>query len=155
MRSDINITHEKSNVMMFCGVHRQGEKQRNSKKLRPIMARFTCRSDRDSVWRRKSTLKDSRIKLSEDLPKNIRSRGFWKVLMPALKKTVQEEGSKATIVGDRLIVNGKSTHRTTYPNDSRLTTTRPRRTLAQKKAKILFFSLITTFLSAVIQEEVI
>ena len=51
-------------------------------------------------------LKDSRINLSEDLPKSIRDFRK-KVLIPAVKKAIQEDGNKATIVGDRLIVSGK------------------------------------------------
>ena len=39
----------------FCGVHRLGRKQkaRNGQSSRPrsIIARFTCRVDRDTVWR--------------------------------------------------------------------------------------------------------
>ena len=38
LRSDLNIAHEKSNTMMFCGVHRLGKKRRNSTKPRPIIA---------------------------------------------------------------------------------------------------------------------
>lgn len=106
LSSDLNIPREKANTIMFCGVHRLGKKRRNSTKPRPVIARFTCRSERDSVWRRKSMLKDSRINLSEDLPKRIRDVRK-KVLIPALKKARQEDGNKATIVGDRLVVNGK------------------------------------------------
>ena len=46
------------------------------------------------------------IKLAEDLPKSIRDVRK-KILVPALKKARQDEGNKALIVGDRLIVKGK------------------------------------------------
>ena len=46
------------------------------------------------------------IKLAEDLPKSIRDVRK-KILVLALKKACQGEGNKASIVGDRLIVNRK------------------------------------------------
>ena len=46
------------------------------------------------------------IKLTEDLQKSIQDVRK-KILVPALKKAREDEGNKASIVGDRLIVNGK------------------------------------------------
>lgn len=45
--------------------------------------------------------------MAEDLPQNVRETRR-KVLVPALKKARKREGTKATIIGDRLLVNGKS-----------------------------------------------
>ena len=93
---------------MFCGAHRLGKKKRSGNgKPRPIIVRFTCRADRDSTWRQRFNLKESSIKMAEDLPQNVREIRR-KVLVPALKKDRKREGTKATIIGDRLLVNGKS-----------------------------------------------
>ena len=45
--------------------------------------------------------------MAEDLPQNVREIRR-KFLVPALKKARKREGTKATIIGDRLLVNGKS-----------------------------------------------
>ena len=45
--------------------------------------------------------------MAEDLPQNDREIRR-KVLVPALKKARKREGTKATIIADRLLVNGKS-----------------------------------------------
>ena len=63
--------------------------------------------DRDSTWRQRFNLNESSIKTAEDLPQNVREIRR-KVLVPALKKARKMEGTKATIIGDRLLVNGKS-----------------------------------------------
>ena len=71
------------------------------------MARFTCRADRDCVWKARYRLKNSRISMGEDLPRQIQEIRK-NVLIPAMKKIKQETPShKATVVGDKLVVNGK------------------------------------------------
>ena len=50
---------------------------------------------------------ESSIRMAEDLPQNVREIRS-KVLVPALKKARKREGTEATIIGDRLLVNGKS-----------------------------------------------
>ena len=45
--------------------------------------------------------------MAEDLPQNVREIRR-KVLVPALKKARKREGTMATIIGNRLLVNGKS-----------------------------------------------
>ena len=106
MTTNLKIAPEKSQAMMFCGVHRLGNKKPNATRPRPVIARFTCRADMDFVWRQRHFLKESMIKLAEDLPKSIRDVRK-KILVLALKKACQGEGNKASIVGDRLIVNRK------------------------------------------------
>ena len=44
------------------------KKPGNPPKPRPIIARFTCTADRDLAWRQRSNLKDSTVKIEEDLP---------------------------------------------------------------------------------------
>ena len=108
MVSKLKIDQRKVKGIMFCGAHRLGKKTRSGNgKPRPIIVRFTCRAERDSTWRQRFSLKESSIKMAEDLPQNVREIRR-KVLVPALKKARKREGTKATIIGDRLLVNGKS-----------------------------------------------
>ena len=102
-----NLKLEEAEVrsMKFCGVHRIGQHRRS--KIRPIIVRFTCRADRDKVWKCRYALKHSSVSVGEDLPKAIQDIRA-KVLLPAMKKAKETPSTKATIVGDRLIVNGKS-----------------------------------------------
>ena len=82
-----------------------GEPNRN--RARPLIARLTFRADRDRVWNARHRLKNPRISMGEDLPKHIqeiRKNGH----IPAMKEIKQETTShKATVVGDKLVVNGK------------------------------------------------
>ncbi|CAH3046616.1 unnamed protein product, partial [Porites lobata] len=61
----------------------------------------------DRVWNARHRLKNPRISMGEDLPKHIqeiRKNGH----IPAMKEIKQETTShKATVVGDKLVVNGK------------------------------------------------
>ena len=54
--------------MKLCGAHRLGKPNRN--RARPLIARFTCRADRDRVWKARYRLKNSRISMGEDLPRH-------------------------------------------------------------------------------------
>ena len=108
MVSKLKIDQRKVKGIMFCGAHRLGKKKRSgNSKPRPIIVRFTCRADRDATWRQRFNLKESSIRMAEDLPQNVREIRR-KVLVPALKKARKREGTKATIIGDRLVVNGKN-----------------------------------------------
>ena len=70
------------------------------------IARFTCREDRELVWRQRFNLKGSRYSLAEDLPPAVRKIRKT-ILVPAMKEARKTAGTRATITGDRLIVNGK------------------------------------------------
>ena len=108
MVSKLKIDQRKVKGIMFCEAHRLRKKKRSgNSKPRPIIVRFTCRADRDATCRQRFNLKESSIRMAEDLPQNVREIRR-KVLVPALKKARKREGTKATIIGDRLLVNGKS-----------------------------------------------
>lgn len=109
MTTNLKIAPEKSQAMMFCGIHRLGRKKPNATRPRRVIARFTCHADRDFIFHRhlhRHFLKESMIKLAEDLQKSIQDVRK-KILVLALKKARQDEGNKASIVGDRLIVKWK------------------------------------------------
>ena len=89
--------------MKLCGAHRLGKPNRN--RARPLIARFTCRADRDRLWKARYRLKNSRISMGEDLPRHIQEIRK-NVLIPAMKK-IKQESHKATVVRDKLVVNGK------------------------------------------------
>ena len=86
LSSALKINEGKVRSTRFCGVHRLGKsKQNRSVKPKPVIARFTCREDRDLVWRQRYNLKGSCFKLAEDLPpavKKIRKT----ILVPAMKE---------------------------------------------------------------------
>ena len=102
---NLNLPQDEVSNMKLCGAHRLGKPNRN--RARPLIARFTCRADRDRVWKVRYRLKNSRISMSEDLPKHIQEIRK-NVLIPAMKKIKQETPShKASVIGDKLVVNGK------------------------------------------------
>ncbi|CAH1267606.1 UNC13C [Branchiostoma lanceolatum] len=92
--------------MRMCGVHRLGKPRNRSGKPRPIIARFTCRADRDQVWKNKTKLKNKPVFISDDVPYNVRELRKRK-LVPFLKRA-KSKGKRATIVGDRLVIEGES-----------------------------------------------
>ena len=112
LKTDLKIEENRVDNMPLCGVHRLGKKRPNANQPRPIIVRFTCRADRDYVWRQRRLLEGSNIRIAEDLPFHIREirKNF---LVPALKKAKQVANAKASIVGDKLVVNG---HRYTFNN---------------------------------------
>ena len=66
-----------------------------------------CSLQRDRAWKAHYRPKNSRISMGEDLPKHIQEIRK-NVLIPAMKKIKQETPShKATVIGDKLVVNGK------------------------------------------------
>ena len=56
LTNDIKLDSEGVNQLKFCGVHRLG-KQYSRGRARPIIVRFTCRNDRDKVWRMRQSLR--------------------------------------------------------------------------------------------------
>ena len=112
LKTDLKIEESRVDNMPLCGVHRLGKKRPNANQPRPIIVRFTCRAERDYVWRQRRLLEGSNIRIAEDLPFHIREirKNF---LVPALKKAKQVANAKASIVGDKLVVNG---HRYTFNN---------------------------------------
>ncbi|CAH3134215.1 unnamed protein product, partial [Porites lobata] len=102
---NLNLPQDEVLNMKLCGAHRLGKPNRN--RARPLIARFTCRADRDRVWKARYRLKNSRISMGEDLPKHIQEIRK-NVLIPAMKKIKQETPRhKASVIGDKLVVNGK------------------------------------------------
>ena len=91
--------------MKFCAAHRLGKQ--NASKIRPLIVRFTCRSDRELVWKNRFHLKDSPIAIGEYYPKHIQDIRK-NVFVPAMQKIKKENPrAKASVIGNRLIVNGK------------------------------------------------
>ncbi|KAI8497655.1 hypothetical protein Bbelb_243070 [Branchiostoma belcheri] len=98
--------------MRMCGVHRLGKFSKNATKPRPIIARFTCRADREKVWKNKTRLRGKRVFISDDVPAKIRN---LRKLKRALKRA-KAKGKKATIVGCKLVIEGQSYLHWQIPN---------------------------------------
>ncbi len=103
--NDLKIDRAEVNQFQFCGVHRLGKQSRGRPK--PIIVRFTCSNDRDKVWKKRRNLKGSNVSIGEDLPKRVQEIKR-KILIPAMKKARSlNPRNKASVIGDKLIVNGK------------------------------------------------
>ncbi|KAI8507779.1 hypothetical protein Bbelb_140190 [Branchiostoma belcheri] len=106
-RKVMDFISEEMNIntqeMKMCAVHGLGE-PRNGKP-RPVIARFTCRADRDRVWKNKAQIKDKRIFITDDVPDKVRELRR-NILVPALKR-VKEGGKRGMIVGNELVIESK------------------------------------------------
>ena len=101
----LHLLAEIVHSMKFCGAHRLGKQ--NANKTRPLIVHFTCRSDRELVWKNRFRPKDSPVAIGEDFPKHIQHIRR-KVLIPALQKIKKENPrAKASVIGSRLIFNRK------------------------------------------------
>ena len=102
----LHLAVEVVHSMKFCGAHRLGKQ--NANKTRPLIVHFTCRADRELVWKNRFHLKDSPVAIGEDFPKHIQDIRR-KVLVSALQKVKKENPhAKATVTGNRLVImNGK------------------------------------------------
>ena len=96
MLSSLKINEEIVNSTKFCGVHRLGKSKQISGRPRPVIARFTCREDRELVWRQRYNLKGSRYSLAEDLPPAVRKIRKT-ILVPAMKEARKTAGTRATL----------------------------------------------------------
>lgn len=115
MQINLQIDEAKVESTLFCGVDRLGRKRRNPTRPRPTIARFICRADRDQVWRQRTKLQDSPLKI-HGRPAAVREIRR-NVLVPSLRRIKKNPNNKATIVGDKLLVNGR---RYTYNNIPRV-----------------------------------
>jgi len=97
------IPDQRVNNMPMCGVHWLGKKP--NKRSRPIIVRFTCRTDRDHVWSQRYLLAESNFRMGEDLPFHV-CEPRKNILVPALKKAQKTEGVKDSIVADKLVIIG-------------------------------------------------
>lgn len=69
LTDQLHLSELDVNNMKFCGVHRLGKPTR--RKSRRIIVRFTCRADRDLVWKCRYRLKDATITMGENFLKHI------------------------------------------------------------------------------------
>lgn len=87
------------------GIEELGKKHHKVKLPIPIIAWFTCRAERDYVWHQGHNLEGSNIRMAEDLPFHVHEIRK-NILVPALKKAKKVANVKASIVSDKLVVNG-------------------------------------------------
>ena len=106
LTNSLKIDEEYVNNIPLCGVHWLGKKHPKAKQPRSIIVRFTCWTDRDYVWRQHHHLEESNFRMAEDLPFHVR-KIRKNILVPALKKAKEDANVKASIVSDKLVVNGQ------------------------------------------------
>ena len=85
-------------------IHRVGRPpvRYNPNYSRPIIIRFSFYQDREAVWEARGRLKDG-IGMSEDFPPEVLEAR--KRLLPIAKEAKDIHNMKATVIGDKLIVN--------------------------------------------------
>jgi len=104
LKNNPQIPDQRVNNRPLGRVHRLGKK--HNEQPRPIIVCFPCRADRDHVWSQRPLLAESTISMGEDLPFNMREIQK-NTLVPAFKKAQKIDGVKASIVGDKLVINGR------------------------------------------------
>jgi len=147
----LKINEETVNSTKFCGVHCLGKSRQISGKPRPVIARFTCREDRDLVWGQRYNLKGSRYSLAEDLLPTVRKIRKT-ILVPAMKGARKIAGTRATITGDRLIVNGRRYTFDQIPKHGVETRKAESQSLLRLVLILLFFLLLLSFFFSTNQE---
>ena len=80
-------------------------RQRSKLSPAPIIVRFLNYSDRMIIWKARSNIKENRHAIWEDLPQEMVARRNQ--LKPILKKALSLN-KRATLAGDKLIIEGKS-----------------------------------------------
>ena len=99
----------------FCGIHRLG-RRRFGGRNRPIICRFTCREDKERIFRAKAKLKNTGITISDDVPEEVREIKK-RVLVPTLKKIRKvDPNMKTKIVGDQILIKGQMFHHDKIPD---------------------------------------
>ncbi len=90
---------ENVDEMKFVRAHRL----QNRKK---IIVKFHLYSDRDHVWSNRKNLKGHKIWVEEDFPVEIRNKR--QVLLPIFRAALKVPDTRASLVSDRLVINGQS-----------------------------------------------
>ena len=116
----INLPTDKMGVrdarqIKFCGIHRLGRRTFGGRN-RPIICRFTCREDKERIFRAKAKLKNTGIIISDDAPEEVREIRK-RVLVPTLKKIRRvDPNMKTKIVGDQILIEGQMFHHDKIPD---------------------------------------
>ena len=95
----VNMKVENAQNIQFVRLHRLPNK-------RKIIVRFEHFQDRMLVWQKRRMLKGTSIWIEEDFPKEIRNKR--QVLQPIFRKAVKIPHVRASLVEDRLIINGQT-----------------------------------------------
>ena len=103
--NEVKMVPSEVESVMFCGVHCLGKRSRG--RTRPMIARFTCPSDRDKAWQLRRNLKNCQVNVGDDLPKCVQDLRK-NVLVPAMKKARRDPRNKALVSGDKLIITEKA-----------------------------------------------
>jgi ribA/ribD-fused uncharacterized protein len=90
--------------------HRLGYKKVDNRRPRPIIVRFLFYPDRQMVWEHRQKLKGSNIYMKEDFPSEIERER--RDLIPFLY-AARDQGKKASLVGNRLVIDSQSYTRDT------------------------------------------
>lgn len=111
LRIDLEID---TSEMRFHAIHRIGKSR--SGIARPIIVRFVCREDKDTVFSKRKLLKDSfghdKVYITLDYPKEIQKERA--ILIKAMKKA-QSAGTRAKVLGRSLVMDSGTYNVDTIP----------------------------------------
>lgn len=97
---------ESINNIKIDRAHRMGKKYDN--KCRPLVAKFNYFKDKEFIRSRANKLRGSRFGIAEQFPTEIRERR--RLLLPVLKEA-KEQGKRASLVVDKLYIEGRQYHK--------------------------------------------
>lgn len=106
LETKLGIQNAKT-LIKFERVHRLGPYIPDNK--RAVVAKFSFYKDRDTVWKKRSSLKGTNIWISEDYPVEIQSarKILFPIMRHAQKMSTEGQATKVSLSMDKLILNGK------------------------------------------------
>ena len=109
MENNLEIENAKS--ISLSEVHRLGKPPHLLPKAqhrpRDVLVKFVSLSDRNNIWSKRMSLKNTKYFLSEDYPAIVQQRR--RILMPYLNQAKKSHSvAKCALVGDKLLVDGKT-----------------------------------------------
>ena len=102
---------ENAKSISLSAVHRLGKPPHLLPKAqhrpRDVLVKFVSLSDRNNIWSKRMSLKNTKYFLSEDYPAIVQQR--IRILMPYLNQAKKSHSvAKCALVGDKLLVDGKT-----------------------------------------------
>ena len=102
--NNLNIDRDHANGMVIVRCHRLGKKDTSGTYKRPIIVRFLNFNDRQTVWNKRLSLKNSGLSLSENFSNGMEHRR--QLLYPVMKVAKNSDKyEKAHMKGDKLVID--------------------------------------------------
>ena len=102
MAAELKISKEVDDISLEC-VHRIGKSSHTDSKPGLPIAKFTYQKDKEFVFSHAMNLRDTKVAVARDFPKEIVDKR--KLFLPSLKHA--KKGHTATLVYVKLYINGQ------------------------------------------------